>query len=211
MGTAIRQTGMILYSDPRSHYSHRVRIVLAEKGVSVDLRATQLEDLPEEVCENNPYSTLPTLMERELVLYETKLIMEYLEERFPHPSLLPEYPMARSEIRQYIYRIEKDWCPLVDRLADASLSRHARDTHKKELTEGLLAVAPTFREKSYFMSDDFSLVDCCMAPLLWRLPQLSIQLPKTRRSAILYNYMERLFRRPAFQASLSEEEQEMRL
>ena len=208
MGVVAKRSSMTFFSDGQSHYSHRVRIVLAEKGVTVDIVEIEAADLPEDLKELNPYNSLPTLVDRELVLFESKIMMEYLDERFPHPPLLPVYPVARGESRLYIYRIERDWCGLVDTIE----SGKGKDSDKarKELKEGLLAVAPIFAEKPYFMSDEFTLVDCCMGPILWRLQQLGIDIPKTKQAKPLLDYMERIFGRESFQASLSEKEREMR-
>src|SRR5690606_4813404 len=114
MGVVTKRSTMTYFSDARDHYSHRVRIVLAEKGVTVDVVEADPVNIPAELSELNPYNSLPTLVDRELTLYETRVMMEYLDERFPHPPLLPVYPVARAESRQFIYRIEYDWCPLVD-------------------------------------------------------------------------------------------------
>jgi RNA polymerase-associated protein len=201
---------MTFFSDSTSHYSHRVRIVLAEKGVTVDLIETDAAHPPAELSELNPYNSLPTLVDRELVLYESKVMMEYLDERFPHPPLLPVYPVARAESRLFIHRIEKDWCTLVDSIQH-SRSDNVVTKSQKELREGLLAIAPIFTEKPFFMSDEFTLVDCCIAPILWRLPSLGVDIRASKQSKPLLNYMDSLFNREAFQESLSEQEREMRL
>ena len=193
----------------KSHYSHRVRIVLAEKGVTVDIIETDVNNMPEELTELNPYNSLPTLLDRDLVLYESKVMMEYLDERFPHPPLLPVYPVARGSSRQFIYRIERDWCNLVDDIL-AGGSAKELDKKRKELKEGLLAIAPIFTEKPFFMNEEFTIVDCCMAPILWRLPLLGIELPNTKQAKPLIAYMERLFERESFKESLTEQEKEMR-
>ena len=206
MGILAKRSSMTFFSDATSHYWHRVRIVLAEKGVTVDIIDVTNGQLPEDIAALNPYNTLPTLVDRELVLYEPNVMMEYLDERFPHPPLLPVYPVARGESRQYIYRIERDWSRLVDMIeADAP----GADDARKELREGLIAIGPIFGEKPFFMSDEYSIVDCCTAPLLWRLPVLGIDLPE-KQTKDIHAYMERLFERESFQASLSEAEQEMR-
>ncbi|MBD2859724.1 stringent starvation protein A [Spongiibacter sp. KMU-158] len=209
MGVVTKRSTMTFFSDAASHYSHRVRIVLAEKGVTVDIIDTDPLDLPEEVCELNPYNSLPTLVDRDLALYESKVMMEYLDERFPHPPLLPVYPVARGESRQFIYRIERDWCHLVDAIIDGKDAK-AAEKARKDLTDSLLTIAPIFGEKPYFMNEEFTLVDCCLAPILWRLPQLGISLPQTRQSKPLLDYMQRLFERPSFQESLTEQERELR-
>jgi RNA polymerase-associated protein len=200
---------MTFFSDSTSHYSHRVRIVLAEKGVTVDLVETDAAHPPAELAELNPYNSLPTLVDRELVLYESKVMMEYLDERFPHPPLLPVYPVARAESRLLIHRIERDWCSLVDAIQHTRSDNVVRKS-TKELREGLMAVAPIFAEKPFFMSDEFTLVDCCIAPILWRLPSLGIEIRPSKQVKPLLTYMEQLFRRDSFQESLSDQEREMR-
>jgi RNA polymerase-associated protein len=200
---------MMFYSDGSNHYSHRVRIVLAEKGVTVDIVDTDAKHLPEDLAALNPYHSLPTLVDRDLVLYESKVMMEYLDERFPHPPLLPVYPVARAESRLYMHRIEKDWCSLVDTIHNSSRET-AIEKARKELRDQLISVAGIFAEKPYFMSDEFTLVDCCIAPILWRLPVMGITIPKTKQAKPLHGYMDMLFAKESFQASLSEQERDMR-
>lgn len=209
MGVITKRSSMTFFSDSNSHYSHRVRIVLAEKGVTVDVIDVDPLNIPEELTDLNPYNSLPTLLDRDLVLYESKVMMEYLDERFPHPPLLPVYPVARGSSRQYIYRIEKDWCILVDSILTGSASDI--EEARKELREGLLSIAPIFTEKPYFMSDEFTLVDCCLAPILWRLPELGIDFSSNKQAKPLLAYMERLFERESFQASLSEKERDLQM
>jgi RNA polymerase-associated protein len=199
---------MTFYSDPACQYSHRVRIVLAEKGVTVDIKDCEPDAVPKEVSDINPYSSLPTLVDRELVLFEHLVMMEYLDERFPHPPLLPVYPVARAESRQLIARISRDWSSKVDTIV-AAKSKDSVTRARKELKESILAIAPVFDDKDYFMNDEFTLVDCCVAPILWRLPSLGIEMPE-KQSKSIDKYMERIFERESFQISLSEIEQEMR-
>lgn len=210
MGVVARRSSMTFYSDNTSHYSHRVRIVLAEKGVSVEMIEADSVHPSAELSEVNPYNTLPTLVDRDLVLYESKVMMEYLDERFPHPPLLPVYPVARAESRLIIYRIEKDWCGLVDSILN-SRSDNVVSKSTKELRESILGIAPIFAEKPYFMSEEFTLVDCCIAPILWRLPSLGIDIRPSKQSKPLLDYMDSLFERESFQESLTEQEHEMRL
>lgn len=210
MGVVAKRSSMTFYSDSQSHYSHRVRIVLAEKGVTVDVVDADKQGKPEDLAQLNPYNSLPTLVDRDLVLYESKIMMEYLDERFPHPPLLPVYPVARGESRLYIYRIERDWSSLVDTI-ERSESKKTADTARKELKESLTAVAPIFSEKPFFMSDEFTLVDCCLAPILWRLSALGVDIPKTKQTKPLYEYMDRLFERESFKESLSDYEKDLAL
>jgi RNA polymerase-associated protein len=156
----------------------------------------------------NPYGSVPTLVDRDLALYESTVIMEYLDERYPHPPLMPVYPVARANTRLLIHRIQRDWCVLVDRILDSRQKDADRALARKELRESLTGVSPLFAEKSFFLSDELSLVDCCLLPILWRLPVLGIELP--RQAKPLLDYMERQFARDSFQASLSSIERDMR-
>ena len=205
-----KRSAMTLFSDSTSHYSHRVRIVLAEKGVSVDL-VECVDGVPvPELGDLNPYNTMPTLIDRDLILYESKVMMEYLDERFPHPPLLPVYPVARAESRLFMYRVERDWCSLVDTILHSS-DAGAVAVARRDLGDSMAALSPIFAEKPYFMSEEFTLVDCCIAPILWRLPALGVDLRATKQTKPLFNYMDSLFGREAFQESLSIQEREMRL
>ncbi len=209
MGVVAKRSSMTFYSDGRSQYSHRVRIVLAEKGVTVEIIDVDQENKPEDLADLNPYNSLPTLVDRDLVLYEPNIMMEYLDERFPHPPLFPVYPVARAQSRLWIYRIEKDWCALVDTIMSGKGSEAALDKARKELKESLTSIAPIFAEKPFFMSDEFTIVDCCVTPILWRLPAMGIQLPQTKAVKPLLAYRDRLFDRDAVLSSLSEQEKEM--
>ena len=209
MGVIPKRSSMLFFSDGRDHYCHRVRIVLAEKGVTVDVVESTIKNLPQEVSEVNPYGTLPTLVDRDLVLYEPGVMMEYLDERFPHPPLLPVYPVARAQSRLLIYRIQRDWCSLVDAiLSEDNNDPTEKERHRKALRESLIAVSPIFAEKPFFMSDEFSLADCSVAPILWRLPQLGVEVP-TKQGKALFEYARKIFNRDAFQVSLSDFEKEM--
>jgi len=209
MGVVAKRSSMTFYSDGASHYSHRVRIVLAEKGVAVETIDVDLDNKPEDLAALNPYNTLPTLVDRDLVLYEADIMMEYLDERFPHPPLFPVYPVARAQSRLWIFRIQKDWCSLVDTIMAGSGKPSQLDKIRKELRESLISIAPIFGEKPYFMSEDFTIVDCCVTPILWRLPIMGIELPKTKTTKPLLDYRDRLFERESVMASLSEQEKEM--
>ena len=209
MSVVAKHSSMIFYSDGNDHYSQRVRLVLSEKGVAVEIIDVEQGNLPEDLAALNPYNSLPTLVDRDLVLYESTVIMEYLDERFPHPPLLPVYPVARAQSRLFVHRIHKDWCGYVDNIVAGRSKDTVIDRSRKELKESLMAIAPIFSEKPYFMSEEFTLVDCCVAPILWRLPVLGIDLPPKHGKPI-HDYMERIFQRDAFQASLSEAEMDMR-
>ena len=209
MSVISKHSSMVFFSDGEDHYSQRVRMVLAEKGVAVEIINVEKNQYPEDLVALNPYNSLPTLVDRDLVLYETMIMMEYLDERFPHPPLLPVYPVARAQSRVFAHRIQKDWCGLVDTIVAGRSKETVIEKARKELREGLITIAPIFTEKEFFMSDEFTLVDCCFAPILWRLPVLGISLPP-KSAKPLTDYMNRMFRRESFQASLSEAEMDMR-
>lgn len=202
---ANKRSVMTLYSGIADPYSHWVRFVLAEKGINVDIVEVNPQELPEDLLHLNPYGTVPTMVDRDLVLYEPHIIVEYLDERFPHPPLLPVYPVARAKSRQMMYRIERDWYQLLKRI-ESSNEREAKAA-RKQLQDSLISLAPLFSGKPYFLSDEFTLVDCYVAPLLWRLPKLGLELPANAKPIKVY--AERLFKRPTFRASLSETEQEL--
>ena len=203
--SANKRSVMTLFSDPQCPYCHRVRIVLAEKNITVDIVDVDAQDLPDELMDFNPYGTVPTLVDRELRLYESRIIMEYLDERFPHPPLLPVDPVSRASSRLYMYRVDQDWYNLMDKILKGS--EVEAEEARKQLRDNLIATAPVFGAKPFFMSDEFSLVDCSIGPLLWRLPMMGIEIPAQAKG--LLHYAARMFERPAFQASLSEAEQEM--
>lgn len=200
---ANKRSVMTLYSGRDDLKSHQVRLVLAEKGVTVEISYVEGDERPEDLIQLNPYSdATPTLVDRELVLYDAHIIMEYLDERFPHPPLMPVYPVARGTSRLMMHRIERDWYSLADKiLAGDNVAR-------QELKEGLLSLAPIFADSPYFMSEEFSLVDCYLAPLLWRLPAYGIQL-EGQGAKDVKAYMIRVFERKTFQESLTEAEKEL--
>ncbi|MFA6302499.1 MAG: stringent starvation protein SspA [Legionella sp.] len=204
MAIVAKRTIMSLFSDADDVYSHQIRIVLAEKGVNVEiLNATQAEP-GDDLLALNPYGTVPTLIDRELVLYEARIIMEYLDERFPHPPLLPVYPVARAETRKMMHRIEQDWYYLMQYILRNENAEQAREN----LLESLTSLDPVFADKVYFLSDEFSLLDCALAPLLWRIPKLGIEIPASFKG--LTAYMQRVFKRESFQVSLTEAERQLR-
>ncbi|MCZ6500559.1 MAG: glutathione S-transferase N-terminal domain-containing protein [Gammaproteobacteria bacterium] len=205
---ANRRSVMTLFSKSVCAQSHRARIVLAEKGINVDLIDVEGPELPEDLLDLNPYHSLPTLVDRELVLYDSRVIMEYLDERFPHPPLMPVDPVSRAHFRLALFRIEKDWYELADKIESSGDTKSANQA-RKQLKESLLSSGEIFATKPFFISDDFSLVDCTVAPILWRLQHFGIELPGNVKPIL--QYMDRVFSRPSFQASLSELEQEMRM
>ena len=205
-----KRTSMALFSDPSDHYCQRVRIVLEEKGISSEIIDTDKNNINAEILEVSPYSTLPVLVDRDVCLYDSVTLMEYLDERFPHPPLLPVYPVARANIRLYIKRIANDWCTIFDRLVDEKLKQAEEKKLKKQLKALILAANPIFKEKPFFMNEEFSLVDCCIAPILWRLPQVGIEIPNDAKNKPVNEYMKRVFTRDAFIRSLTELEREIR-
>ena len=204
---ANRRSVMTLFSDPTDPWSHRTRLVLAEKSVNIDYIDVQHGNLPEDLLDLNPYNSVPTLVDRELVLYDSRVIVEYLDERFPHPPLMPVDPVTRAQYRLYLYRIERDWYSLADEIVaggDRKLVTRAR----KALHDSIVATAEVFDARKFFLSDEFSLVDCTIAPVFWRLPVFDIELPAQAQPIL--RYMDTVFSRPSFQFSLTELEQEMR-
>ncbi|MEO5702610.1 MAG: glutathione S-transferase N-terminal domain-containing protein [Gammaproteobacteria bacterium] len=202
-----KRSVMTLYSGSDCPFSHRARIVLGEKNINVDILNVDSANLPEDLIDLNPYHTLPTLVDRELVVYNSQIIMEYLDERFPHPPLMPVDPVSRARARLMLYRIEEDWYNPLSAIHGSKDS--ATITKKRRiLRDSLTASAPLFGQKTFFMSDEFSLVDCSIAPILWRLPHFGIELPPQAKA--VHNYAQRIFARDGFQASLSEAEREMR-
>ena len=158
----------------------------------------------------NPYHSLPILADRDLGLYDAGVMLEYLDERFPHPPLLPVYPVSRANSRTLMLRIDKEWCPLVDKLIAKEQSEKELLIIREELLNEISTVAPTFKEFDFFMSEDFSLVDCYLAPILWRLPSLGINLPLNRHLKPLLDYQTKIFERASFQDSLSLIERDLR-
>lgn len=200
-----RRSVMTLFSSPTCAMSHCTRLTLHEKGVTAEIEYFDPSDPPESLLELNPNGTSPTLVERELVLYDSRIIMEYLDERFPHPPLHQMDPVSRAKARMIIKRIDQDWYRLLDEMLNSGEKKSARA--KKMLKENLIAATPLFAANEFFMSEDFSLIDCALAPLLWRLPHIGINLPEN--AGAINAYAQRLFKRETFAASLSEEEQEM--
>ncbi len=198
---------MNLYSTATSIYCHRTRIVLAEKDITVDIIESESESLPEDLIDLNPYQSVPCLLDRKLVLYDARIIMEYLDERFPHPPLMPIDPVSRAHSRLALFRIEKDWFALTDDIEHGTPEE--ADAARNVLRQGVLSAADVFSVKPYFLSDDFSLVDCTISPILWRLPKYGIDLPEKQAKPVL-EYMDRVFSRDTFQMSLTSAEKAIR-
>src|SRR5512139_24347 len=171
-----RRSVMTLFSGASDAYSHPVPIAMAEQDINADIVFVDAKHTPEDFIDLNPYQTLPTLLDRELVIYTAPIIMEYLDERYPHPPLMPVDPVSRANHRLMLYRVEKDLYSLFDQLLDGS--EKAAGKARKELRDQMLVISPIFQRTRFFLSDEFSLVDCTMAPLLWRLPMLGVDLPR---------------------------------
>jgi RNA polymerase-associated protein len=200
---------MTLFSAPDEPASHRTRIVLAEKDVEIEIVSVTPGRFPEDLLDLNPDHSLPTLVDRDLVLYDSRIIIEYLDERFPHPPLMPVDPVSRAHFRLALHRIERDWYGIATRLDKAAPEGAEAAKLRGELRDLIVQTADFVRNKPYFASDELSLVDVTIAPLLWRLPHWRIDLPK--ESAPLIKYANLLFSRPAFRMSLSSQEREMRV
>jgi stringent starvation protein A len=199
------RTVLTLYSARDCIHCHRVRLVLAAKGVTYDLVAVDLDDPPEDLLDLNPYNSVPTLVDRDLVLYDTSVICEYLDERYPHPPLMPVDPLSRARLRLAIVRIENDWLTLVDQIEAGG---RPADTARKTLRDELIKNASAFKASKFFLSPEMSLADCALAPLIWRLDSLGVQIPK--EAHFIIDYGERIFRSQGFTRSLTPEEKLLR-
>lgn len=204
---ANRRSVMTLFSNDSCADSHRTRIVLAEKGVTVEIAHVETGEVSEDLMELNPYGGVPTLVDRDLVLYDPRVVMEYLDERFPHPPLMPVDPVSRARSRLAMYRLEQDWYSLIPALEgdDEAAKAEARTA----LTDSMTSSAEIFAALPFFLSEEFSLVDCCAIPILWRLPHWGIELPE--QAEAVNDYAQRMFAREPVRASMTEIEQEMRL
>jgi RNA polymerase-associated protein len=202
-----KRSVIVLFSDSKSPSSHRVRLVAKEKDIPMEIIEVDVDNMPEDLLELNPYGTLPTLVDRELVLYDPQVIIEYLDERFPHPPLLAVDPISKARSRQMLRQIETEWYPLVDTIANSD-DQAAVKVARRNLQERLIQLIPAFEHKPYFMNEEYSLVDISMSVLLWRLPSLGIELPKSAKPIV--DYAEKVLGREMFVESLSDDEIDMR-
>lgn len=200
MTSASKRSIPTLFSEKTDIYSHQVRIVLAEKGIAYEIENIERNSISEDLIEVNPRGTIPTLVDRDLMLSNARIIMEYLDERFPHPPLMPVYPVLRAQCRLNMHRIEQDWFSLMDLVEKDPTTTEAQKA-LKQLKEEILAVAPVFADSPYFLSEDFSLVDCYIAPLLWRMHNLGVEFTG-KGSAAVKGYMSRVFKRDSFVQSV---------
>lgn len=201
-----RRSTMTVFSEPSCPFSHQTRIVIHEKHIDANIEDLEEGEWPEEVAAANPYGTGPTLFDRDLVLFDSRVIMDYFDERFPHPSLMPVDPVARAQVRLMLHRIDKDWYSQWNALAGRERGKASKA--RKTIQEDLTVLSPLFESSPFFMSDEFSLLDCSLAPLLWRLPSLNIKLPASAKA--VEAYAQRIFNRDSFQASLTDAERAMR-
>jgi stringent starvation protein A len=205
VGVVNRRSIMTLFAEASDPIGHSVRIVLAEKDINVEVNFVTQETKPEELNDLNPYRGLLTLIDRELVIYEPQIMMEYLDERYPHPPLMPVDPVSRANNRQIRYRVIRDLYGLVESLQ--SDNGEVREAARRDLRDNLLAITPIFSRHQYLLSDEYSLADCCLMPLLWRLNYYDVKLAAQARP--LLKYAENLFNREAFKLSLSPLERDM--
>lgn len=203
--SARSRTVLTLYTTADDIQCHRARLVLAAKGVSYERVLVDPAKPPEDLIDLNPYGTTPTLVDRDLTLYDTAVVCEYLDERYPHPPLMPIDPLSRARLRLATVRIERDWLPEVDTIrAGGRTAEGAR----KRLREHLLASLPLFKAAKFFLNPEMSLVDCLVAPVVWRLPWLGVDLGREGKPIV--DYGERLFHSQGYARSLTNEERAMR-
>jgi stringent starvation protein A len=206
MGTTPRlRNALTLFSARDCVVCHRVRLVLAAKGVTYDLIPVDTTNPPADLIDLNPYHSVPTLVERDIVLYSAPVLSEYLDERYPHPALMPVDPLSRARLRLAILQIEQDWVPQVQAIQQGGKNA---DAARKRLRELLAAALPAFRASKFFLNSEMSLADCALAPIIWRLQDLGVELPKDGK--VIDEYGNRIFRHPAYLRSLTPEERLLR-
>ncbi|MGB9130874.1 MAG: glutathione S-transferase N-terminal domain-containing protein [Thiobacillus sp.] len=197
---------MTLYSGSTCPYSHRCRIVLFEKDMDFEIIDVDMHNKPEEIASISPSGKMPVLVERDLVLTESNIINEYIDERFPHPQLMPPDPVMRARARLVLFNFEHDLFTHVNTL-EHSLGKGS-DKARQEIRDSLSQLTPILTKQKYLMNDEFSMLDVAIAPLLWRLEHYGIELPKV--AAPVLKYRERLFSRPAFISALTPTEKALR-
>ena len=199
---------MTLYSGITCPFSHRCRFVLYEKGMDFEIKDVDIYNKPEDLVVMNPYNQVPVLVERDLVLHESNIINEYIDERFPHPQLMPGDPVMRGRGRLVLYRMEKELFSLVQILENPASTNKEQAKAREAIGNGLTMLAPSFSKNKYILGDDFSMIDVALAPLLRRLDHYDIKLGKS--AAPLLKYAERIFQREAFIDALTPAEKAMR-
>ncbi|MDR6993043.1 MULTISPECIES: glutathione S-transferase N-terminal domain-containing protein [Luteimonas] len=198
---------LTLFSSVDDVLCHRARLVLAAKGVNYDMVPVDAQNPPEDLIDLNPYHSVPTLVERDLVLYAASVVSEYLDERYPHPPLMPVDPLSRARLRLAMLRIEHDWVPQVQAIQMGNKAQ--AESGRKRLKELVTAAVPLFKASKFFLNTEMSLADCAVAPIVWRLQALDIPLPKDGGKAI-EDYGNRIFRSPGFVRSLTPQERQLR-
>lgn len=207
MAVSVRMRNTLtLFSANDDVLCHRVRLVLAAKGVTYDLVPVDVQNPPEDLIDLNPYQSVPTLVERELVLYAASVVSEYLDERYPHPPLMPVDPLSRARLRLAMLRIEHDWVPQVQAIQLGNKSQ--AEAGRKRLKELVAQSVPLFKASKFFLNPEMSLADCAVAPIIWRLQSLGIGLPKDGKA--IEDYGNRIFRSPGFIRSLTDQEKKLR-
>ncbi len=200
---ADRHPAMTLLSSQFDVFSHCCRIVLIEKDIDCAIEYVSPDDDPDKLGQHNPYGETPTLIDRDVALYGMGVIVEYLDERFPHPPLMPVDPIMRAKTRLTVWRLTRDWLKPIYALGEIP-ALDPPSALKKDLHDGLISLSPMFADKPFFLGADYTLIDAYLAPLLWRIPAMGVTLPK--QAAPLIKYGESLFKRPAFRESLSDYE-----
>lgn len=203
-----KRSSMVLFHNEIGHQSHKVRIVLSEKGISADLEPLDPENLPKEILEVNPKGFLPLLIDRELALYKSQLIVEYLDERFPHPPLLPVYPVERAQTRLILHRIEEEWTHHVNTLEGVSANTAKKNSSRKELKKNITNSMMLFDGSEYFRSEEFSVLDATIIPILIRLKFLGVDIPNNKSTKNMHEYLERMVDNDFVQESLTLRERE---
>lgn len=199
---------MTLYSGITCPFSHRCRFVLYEKGMDFEIKDVDIYNKPEDLAVMNPYNQVPVLVERDLVLHESNIINEYIDERFPHPQLMPGDPVMRGRGRLVLYRMEKELFKHVQVLENPAATNKEQAKAREAIGNGLTMLAPSFSKSKYILGEDFSMIDVALAPLLWRLDHYDVKLGKS--AAPLLKYAERIFQREAFIEALTPAEKAMR-
>ena len=197
---------MQLYSGTTCPFSHRCRFVLYEKGMDFQVIDVDMYNKPEDIAVMNPYNRLPVLVERDLILYESNIINEYIDERFPHPQLMPADPVMRARARLFLFNFEVELFSQIDFLEKGNQKQ--QEKARQQVADRLTELAPVFQKQKFMLGEEFSMLDVAISPLLWRLDYYGINLPKT--AAPLMKYAERLFSRPAFIEALTPSEKVMR-
>ena len=196
---------MRLYSGTTCPYSHRCRIVLYEKGMDFEVIDIDLMSRAEDIAAINPYNKVPVLIERDLILYEANIINEYIDERFPHPQLMPPDPVMRGRARLFLHRFEQELYSQVDAIEQGG---KAAEKARAIIRDNLTQLAQILTRQKFLLGDEFSMLDVAIAPLLWRLEHYGIQMGKD--AAPLMKYAERLFSRQGFIDALTPSERAMR-